>query len=347
MAVTELEHPLEAEWLAPRDRKFLRFLDSRQRHRYPSAFRLAIENSPERGEHVCCVFPRTANEKYLWRKVFDRNPEIALNSDKLAVKDFVQNLCPNIKSAEVLWTGTDPEEIPDALLEQDVVVKCNHSWNDKSFARDYRGNRQGLNKRMRRKMQIAHHLRFDQWGYRDIKPTLFVERELGTPEMAPIQFNIFFFGDVIERIGILTLRDGVRYGATLQARSDGYLDPTRIKPDVVQELYDEPIPPTFYEAIEAGRIIARRFDHVRTDFMTDGRTLWIGELTFYNQAGLLARTGDALDAVAARFWDLRRSHFLKTAKHNGIYRRYARLLNEFCERAADPRSPKLQIEHIY
>lgn len=335
--------PLDAEWLSSGDRVFLQTLEAWLRLRYRKAFRFAVKNSPNRQAPICAVLPRTANEKFLWRKVFDRNPEIALASDKLKVKGFVRGLCPNVKAAEVLWIGTDPADIPDALLEQDVIAKCNHSCNDKTFARDCRGDRQGFNRHMREQMQIDHYRRFDEWGYKDIKRKLFVERVLGTPPVAPTQFNIFFFGAVIERVGILALRDGVRYGATLQARRDGSLDPVRIKPDVVQHLHEDPIPPTFYEAIEAGRTIAKRFDHVRTDFMTDGTSLWIGELTFYNQAGLLARTGDDLQSVASRFWDLRKSHFLNARAHRGVMRRYARILTEFCARTAETEMPDLRI----
>ncbi len=40
--------------------------------------------------------PKHYTERMLWRKIVDRNPQFVLFSDKLATKDYVQRLCPDL-----------------------------------------------------------------------------------------------------------------------------------------------------------------------------------------------------------------------------------------------------------
>jgi len=57
--------------------------------------------------------PSTKHEKFLWRKIFDRNPMYRLISDKLLVRSFIKARCPDLDVAEIIWIGSAPELIPD------------------------------------------------------------------------------------------------------------------------------------------------------------------------------------------------------------------------------------------
>ena len=82
------------------------------------------------------AFPRTANDKFFWRKVFDRDPRLTTMCDKLAAKDWVWARVPDLDIPAVLWAGTDPADIPPDVLAGDVVVKVNHGWNTNLFIHD-------------------------------------------------------------------------------------------------------------------------------------------------------------------------------------------------------------------
>ena len=77
------------------------------------------------------AYPLSSNEKYTWRKLYDRNPWFTVANDKLAAKRLARELCPGIRVPRTLWEGTCAEDIPDEVLQGDVVVKANHGsgWN--------------------------------------------------------------------------------------------------------------------------------------------------------------------------------------------------------------------------
>ncbi|MCK5745690.1 MAG: hypothetical protein KAH44_05720, partial [Oricola sp.] len=58
------------------------------------------------------AFPRTLNEKFLWRKIFDHSPLIGRLTDKLEAKAYFAEKCPSLAQAELIWTGEDSGDIP-------------------------------------------------------------------------------------------------------------------------------------------------------------------------------------------------------------------------------------------
>ena len=60
--------------------------------------------------------PRDVNEKMLWRKLFDRNPDFVTFSDKLLAKEYVRQRHPDLAQSPVLWSGTDLHDLPKDTL---------------------------------------------------------------------------------------------------------------------------------------------------------------------------------------------------------------------------------------
>ena len=58
------------------------------------------------------VVPATMSEKLQWRKIFDRNPLHAVCADKVAARELVAELAPQVRFPVLLWVGDDPEQIP-------------------------------------------------------------------------------------------------------------------------------------------------------------------------------------------------------------------------------------------
>src|SRR5262249_55554258 len=90
------------------------------------------------------AFPRSYNEKLLWRKLFDHDPRFVTFTDKLAAKAYAAATCPDLAVAPTLWSGADPREIPADLLEADVVVKTNHGCGFNIFVADAGLDRSGV-----------------------------------------------------------------------------------------------------------------------------------------------------------------------------------------------------------
>ncbi len=58
------------------------------------------------------AFPRCANDKYFWRKVFDRNPTFTRVCDKLEVRKWLEENNIGIASANIRWKGKAASELP-------------------------------------------------------------------------------------------------------------------------------------------------------------------------------------------------------------------------------------------
>ncbi|WP_019024027.1 MULTISPECIES: hypothetical protein [unclassified Thioalkalivibrio] len=111
--------------------------------RYPE---LVADLIKRNGHAPCTAFPRTANEKFLWRKIFDHDPRFTILSDKLASKAWVAERVQSLAIPEVLWRGTRPPTIPKSVLQQNVIFKANYGLGTNHFIRNGHFNREQLNK---------------------------------------------------------------------------------------------------------------------------------------------------------------------------------------------------------
>ena len=85
--------------------------------------RLALTSVRRLRRLVDFARPATYGELIQWRKLFDRNPRFATCVDKLAAKHWARSICPDLPTAEVLWDGDGPEQVPEALPSPGHVLK--------------------------------------------------------------------------------------------------------------------------------------------------------------------------------------------------------------------------------
>jgi hypothetical protein len=263
--------------------------------------------------------PRGHNDLVQWRKHFDRNPLFATFCDKLAARDWARRRLPDLRSAEIMWIGTDPAALPAAFLTAGYVVKSTSG-----SGRNYYPGRSNWTEAERTR-RLARWLkptrRKGEWGYSQVTPRLFVERLIGGP------------AGVVD----LTLRchDGtvsVAFVAT-QWKSDAamacYLtaDGERIDRPVegAGQLRDDVLAPgVFARAAELARQISRGVDQLRVDFVVDGEAIYLGELTVYSASGFgdEERVGVGPQIEKAWLEAIGKSWFL-SAPQQGFRARYA------------------------
>ncbi|WP_189605694.1 ATP-grasp fold amidoligase family protein [Mesorhizobium sp. M4B.F.Ca.ET.017.02.2.1] len=122
--------------------------------------------------------PGTYHELMLWRKTVDRNPLFVTLTDKLAAKDYVRGICPELAQAKTLWSGRDPADIPPGLLTGNAVVKANHGCAMNVFVSGGRPNRAAVIATARRWLKKRYGRRNGEWAYWPIVPTVFIEERL-------------------------------------------------------------------------------------------------------------------------------------------------------------------------
>jgi hypothetical protein len=258
--------------------------------------------------------PKTANDKFFWRKVFDRNKEFTEISDKLRVGNWLGRKGIHVDAAPVLWSGIDPENIPVHLLESGVIAKANHGSGTNIILRKAPDDREAFNRKMRQFLQKKQGYRRLEWGYFNIPRKLFIEVLI--PNLVA-EIKVFTFDDRIERIQILydfESEKGISADVWLPNGCGGW-ERFPGSPKITRSA-NRPWPKVASEALKLAKDIGRHFDHMRVDFLSDGDKLWFGELTLYNLGGHIPLVGDCLNEGVNTSWDLRKSNFMRIS-HRG------------------------------
>jgi hypothetical protein len=271
------------------------------------------------------VIPRCINDKFLWRKLFDHNPEFTTISDKLAVKDWVVNENIEVSTAKTLWWGYDARQIPPDILSGDVVVKANHGWNMNIIIRQGNFDHDDLVEKANGFLHQNHGAEHMQWGYLNVPRKLFVEEYLSTDENPVIELKYYTFGSRLERLIVIYDRFGKIAADVWMPDENGIFYLTDEKSDVSKIQRRLPLPPSAERAEKIARKIGSRFDHMRVDIYTNGQEIWLSELTIYSLAGHIPKYGEDLDVQMNAAWDIRNSWFLSTPQ-KGWRALYARAL---------------------
>jgi len=301
----------------------------------PDIYLSLVARSALSGRLARVSLPGTADEKFAWRKFFDRDPRLTLFSDKLAAKDWVRGLAPDLDIPETLWTGTSTQSIPFDLLGPETVLKANHATGMNMFFGDTLPNRSKILGTAAHWLGRVHGRRTYEWGYFAVPPRLFIERRIRAKSRPFEDIKVYTFGSRIERVVRLRpLEDGRREGQTWAPDADGNLVDLRRKPGAADIAFDAPPPDTWARAMHVASVIGAHFDHARIDLLSDGDRLWFGEITMYNHCGTLIWDTHDPDVQIARAWDLRRTDFLRNPPTRGWRARYAAELARALERRA-------------
>lgn len=259
------------------------------------------------------ALPRTLAEKYLWRKIVDRNPDFGVFCDKLATKDWLAKAHPDIRTAKVLWRGRNVADLPADDLPYPVYFKVNNASATNRRLDDASFDRAEIWMLAKRWLGMKHAGRYGEWAYRLVPPTLFVEEDLSEGGRKPIvDFAVYVFAGTVTHISVMIDKEGE--GAASFARFDE--DGRRMPIPNKRSRKDTLLPDDFVLPVPAAALagLARRVaegsDHLRIDLLWNGSAVYLTEITVYSNAGFVDYGDtDLLDRMA-RAWQLGRSWLL-------------------------------------
>ncbi|MDX8461780.1 ATP-grasp fold amidoligase family protein [Mesorhizobium humile] len=273
--------------------------------------------------------PTRYNELMLWRKIVDHNPLFVTLTDKLAAKAHIRAACPELPVPETLWSGSNPEDIPAALLAGQVVVKTNHGCEMNLFVSDGQPGRAEIVRKTRRWLTKRFGRRSGEWAYWPIAPVVLVEERLklsGRTIATDIKVHVCS-GDISH----VWAEDKLAERSHL-FDGDGRPLPGR-DPDYPREDQFLPVGPALLDlvrqAIALAPHIAGDLDHARIDFLVTDKGLYAGEICIYSAAGYGTWTNPAIAEQLARLWRLEDSAYLRR-RHRGVSRFYAEALRARC-----------------
>lgn len=279
------------------------------------------------------AFPLTANEKYAWRKIFDRDPRFVILSDKQAAKDWVAQHDFGARVPKTLWCGTDARGSPETVLQGDVVIKATHGWRMNLFVKGGQYNKTQLIEEANGFLKRSHGLRKFEWAYLHVPRRLLAEEMLRPAAGDLLDLKLYTFGPHVEQVVLISENEQGRSGAIWERGPEGDFRMLEIRTAISEHIDRRPLPACIDEALRLASKIGTEFDHLRVDFLTDGELLYLGEITVYNLGGCAYRTGDIVDTPLNRSWDLRRAWFLRSPQ-KGWRKIYAAALRRAIDRHA-------------
>lgn len=294
------------------------------------------------------ALPEKINEKYLWRKAFDRNPGFIVFSDKLATKHFMAERFPSFPMAKVLWEGDDFLQVPEDLLKSPGYLKANHASGFNVRLGPHSPGKKELIQLSRKWLRVKYHSKHGEWGYAHVKPRLFIEEDLGIDATDTLtDITVYVFGSEISHFAVmhgLKTNDVkvARFGpggnrlARPKQGASAVLGKDELGNKIICTvlLEDYNLPPGIETLLACSRDICGGCDHLRVDFMWNGNDYYLTEVTIYSMAGYIIYDDTVLMDKMAEAWDLRRSWFLKSLQ-SGWRRLYAERLAAELERRAD------------
>ena len=278
--------------------------------------RVVILHIRKTGELPNPAFPKTVNDKFLWRKVFDHNPDFVPLSDKLESQVIAKQKCSDVLIPKRKWVGKRACDIPDEVLTGNVMVKASHGSGFVFPVFNGTYDKQKLEKVTSRWMRRTYGKRHWEWGYFDLEPKLYVEEMIldenggiGTTEV-----KLYVYSGRIEQIVMIYDRQLTSSAAVY--RGDWSKSTEENKIGVPSS--DRALPHNQKRIKKVVLKLCENMDHARCDLYLVGEQIWFGEYTLYNQGGYLKlKTDKKLIDAQSEAWDIRQSWYLNQ-KHNGI-----------------------------
>jgi hypothetical protein len=246
--------------------------------------------------------PRTFNEKIAWRKLYQRNPEFPIFSDKIAVKAEIAKLIGRQHIIETLWVGSNPEDIPFDSLKPPYVIKVNHSYGGNVFIRTAQDiKRHEIVASMREQLKLSHEHKSREWGYSGIPPKVMVERMVQMPGVdLPEDYKFFTYHG---RVHFIQFDRGRfrEHKQNIYDREWNLLPVKYVSPPTPEPV---PKPANLGEMIDLAERIGAQFDFVRVDLYSPPQGILFGEVTFYPNAGLKGFTPKEWDNKFGEPWKI-------------------------------------------
>lgn len=300
----------------------------------PRFYKQSVKRAVGFGRWPFHAFPRSADEKFLWRKCFDRDPVFTRLSDKLELRRWLAETGAELSMAPVLWSGQRPQDIPQALLTSDVIVKTNHNSGGNLSPDPTNLDRALIDDKLDRWLSGDYSRICGEWGYKNVPRQVFVEQRIGPKDVPIDDWKFYTFGSHIQRIVHIQNHADRRLGEVFAPTADGEFVRLDRPPRVCTGLLGGDRPASFDRAVALARQLGAGFDQMRVDLMEAEGKLWMGEMTIYNQTGYITDGGAFPDTPESQNWDLRRSWFLRTRPGGPFARFYARVLHKALDRAA-------------
>lgn len=266
--------------------------------------------------------PRTFSEKIQWIKLNDRNPLMPRCADKFEVRGYVEECGCGCYLNELLWHGSDPEQIPFDELPERYVIKATHGSTFNVINDGTRPiNRNRVVSQLRKWLATDFLPCYGEWFYGrrgGIEPSIVVERYLeGDPQRGLDDYKVFVMNGKARLVLVCTGRTNGSHCEDIYDLDWNHI--VDVDMGESKSGLEIPRPECLDEMISVAETLASPFACARVDFFL-GESLIFGEITF--------TSGSGFDRFHPRAFDLELGDMLRLPYEDSAASRGATLGDE-------------------
>lgn len=248
--------------------------------------------------------PKTFNEKLLWLKLHDHNPQYTKMVDKVGVKEYVAEKIGFEYVIPTLGVYDSFDDIDFDSLPPRFVMKCNHNsggvvvCNDKNKL-----NRNQLRVHFQDLLKKNYYISSREWPYKNVKPQIIIEENI-QPDNKEQQINDY---------KIMCFNGKVRCSFVCSNRTKESLyvnfydvdwNPMPFERHYPKNPVEIEKPSKYDDMVRLAEILATDIPFVRVDFYQVNDKLYFGELTFYPGGGIEEFDPKSYDLMLGKWLDL-------------------------------------------
>ncbi len=235
--------------------------------------------------------PARFTEWVQWRKLNDRDPVLALLTDKLHAKAFAASRIDTHMIIPTVWQGLQLPAAPPCPLP--FIVKANHGCGQFVVVRtlaDWERARRAAPGWLTR----AYGGWLDEWHYTQARRMLLIEPFIGPGDALPIDYKVYVFDGVARCIQVHLGR--ASHHIWMQFDRDWTLLSSCPPP------HDIAAPESLKAMLLAAEAIAAGRDHLRVDFYEVAGEPRFGEVCLFPGSGLDRFHPNSLDTMLGGYW---------------------------------------------
>lgn len=234
-------------------------------------------------KEINLVNPKTYTEKLQWLKLFYRDPNMPICTDKFEVRQYLSHLGYQDLLNDMIGVYNNAKEIDFDALPNQFVAKTTHGCSSNLICK----NKSELDweswiKIINSWLKLNLYAFGREWNYKDIKPRIIIEKLIIHEPL--IDYKFMCFNGEPKFLQINNDRDGVHYV--------DFYDINWNRVDFTYKKFTKsnhilPKPPQFEQMKELAKKLSKPFPYVRVDFYNPTDKIIFGELTFFPGSGLL------------------------------------------------------------
>lgn len=240
------------------------------------------------GYHPDLKCPKTFNEKLQILKFSEREPKYCQMVDKFEAKKYIADKIGEEYTIPTFGVYNCFDEIDFDILPQQFVLKCTHDTGNIVLCENKeKFNFQHAREILEEGLKRNHYWIAREWVYKNIKPRIIAEKYLKDEQDGELRdYKFFCFNGKAE---ILLIAQG-RMNDKKKTTTD-FFNMKQEHLDMRSGHANAPIPPhmpkNYSKMKEIAEVLSAEIPHLRVDFYEVNGKIYLGELTFFHQGGLV------------------------------------------------------------